>query len=1329
MRRHGWIGTALMLAAVLGVATMVYAQEADDEYDVGGPLAGVQLPLFPTQRGETPGFPGCVPDLNLGDEGNAPVFELYPGGIEQYRAYMSKYMPIRPAFDQQSLLSNWIATNIPGAEARHVEEYAAPLYWVPRHAAPRDTGLKWDAATVIRCRINDPVIELDLGELEPGLYAVRVIGAVETDHLRSFRRPLYLESWINDREDGGESHYRLRLGYVDEFYSVAEIYFHAPETRQYSARITVGRGSEVPLLVHNITLDDVLAGYHRSAIKSRSVFPGSAPVFDRAPAMTREERLDRDATIWENFPPVNAQGSMTMYMAGDEHSFRRNVFRGADGRSEEEINQEFGAWTAPGNYNDPATRGVFLVNRQLGLEYTMDDLANNRPLPDPYPYKDDGSGLYYVNPDDPGQGWVWTPVADQVYTRIRNYYGMVTSGTDTWLNTGNPDSARDAAIALARYAYAFPTIDTANFLVCVIRDPGPYGREYRARRRETVAFYLPHYPMYVEPIMYKYDQLFDYIDGNQELAESIGRYIPWVETPDDVIKLIDVYFVQTVARRILRYQYHTDPMDIANLASVVGNTEITDPWMEWLFSRGWVYPLPVTGIQDLMISGCERDGCEFIGSTFYAQGEGALRIAASLDRYAASGGNPQYNLADLQRYPKPVAQTYWRYRNVVAGADFLRIGDVTGPDKTPGFTLRDLSYARHGWKWTGDPDFAFMLKHYVGRSDESDEEWTRIERAAEEVGRAPWLDNRSRAMPMWAGILETGLEHDDPRFRRAAYVRTGFGWGHHHDDTMDLQVVAHGIPATIDAGQRPGYSNPGDRSTRVHNVVEVNGRGFQGYSWVKALADIPGARYLHVDSEPPAGASLFRRQVALIDVHEGEGSAPLTIPQQRPVSRLPENVIPADSYVFDVFRVAGGKLHTYNFHGPIDDQFEWNLPNWDQVVNPDRKAGQYLAMFRNLPESKFSGTSPDTLEATWQLTRGDSFGNERAMLGANYNDAAPRMFTRLHLLDQEGALAMRANLDCFQWKYEITCLMVQREAEGDDQDSVFVALVEPFRGEPFIVERRMLDIADNEDDALKAVAVEVVTANGNRDVLFSDGRPEKTREIPEAGLKAAAEYAIYSTDGDGLRIAALTGGTLLEGPDARIEIAEPERSGRVVRADYLNRSLWIDADWPEAGKEQVFEIGVPGHWTTYTATRVERDGELTKITVDAGADYFRSQVTDIDPETGVVTCVLTPAMGQRPGIDKRWVASNDDMTIFWRADYLDNRQFNLHGAPVDMDAFGEQGVLRLWEYGVGDEVRMNTFASVRRNAEGGFGVVGNCDATISLPGGAQMNVRAEDLLE
>src|SRR5258706_6199139 len=221
---------------------------ATSTYLPGGPLAGEVLPLYATQHGEPPGHPGCLRD----DSGKfihdpqamAPEMLLYPGSIEHWRAYMFKYMPIRSFFDRQSLVRNFLAKDLPGVQT---EPYAEPVYYVPRHAEVLATGKFNAPVPVVRCQPGWPALRLNLGELDAGVYAVRVIGAVETKNLEHFRKPLYLRAKINDGQNSEQNTYRLRLGYVDEFYSVAEIYFHATERRRFEVELTVDHGSAVDL--------------------------------------------------------------------------------------------------------------------------------------------------------------------------------------------------------------------------------------------------------------------------------------------------------------------------------------------------------------------------------------------------------------------------------------------------------------------------------------------------------------------------------------------------------------------------------------------------------------------------------------------------------------------------------------------------------------------------------------------------------------------------------------------------------------------------------------------------------------------------------------------------------------------------------------------------------------------------------------------------------------------------------------------------------------------------------------------------------------------------
>ena len=45
-----------------------------------------------------------------------------------------------------------------------------------------------------------------------------------------------------------------------------------------------------------------------------------------------------------------------------------------------------------------------------------------------------------------------------------------------------------------------------------------------------------------------YDQVFPYIKDNQVFADAVHRFIPWVKTPEDVVRLLDRWLVFAGAR-------------------------------------------------------------------------------------------------------------------------------------------------------------------------------------------------------------------------------------------------------------------------------------------------------------------------------------------------------------------------------------------------------------------------------------------------------------------------------------------------------------------------------------------------------------------------------------------------------------------------------------------------------------------------------------------------------------------------------------------------------------------------------------------------------------
>jgi len=1319
----------LAAATLLASICLSYAEQpAKPEYLPGGPLAGLVLPKSKQNTG-----PG-------------PEMELHPGSVEHWRAYFMKYLTTRSFFDQQSQLKNWVAPEIPGAKPSQVEQYASPVYRQPDSGDAKDTGKKLDPVPVIRCKVGDPAFKLDLGTLEPGMYAVRVIGAVETAKLRRVREPLFLSMKVNDGLKGEVNSYRIRPGYVDEFYSVGDFYFHAPEKRAYTAELSLDQGTTIELLVHNITLDDVLAGTTRRAIKTRrtlttddeieaikaEVSESAIKAVEMEKPYTPEERLARDEAIWNRIPPLNTPVQWLDGVGLDPADL------GTADMTMEQIEEKYGKWESAGgrettNMNptlgvmsrDPELQNAFLVNAKLGLTYTMDDLRARKSLPDPYPFKDDGAGLYFPDPKDVTKGRAFFPIARELGRRYRQNTSPAGNAAAIWLKTGNEDIARDGAVSLLRAAMQFPSIDSGNFLQNGVFMPQAQGRDLFCRQRADAANWLSHYPLYMDSVR-DYDLLFDYIKGNEELAQSIHRFVPWVKTSQDLIELLDVYLLQTTAKRILRYQYYSNPTEITNATIALGDTTVTDPWMEWQFSRTFVYPLNTAGLPDLLISGQDREGVQYIGSSYYGQGQGSRRLAETLDRYIALGGNPKFQLSDPKIFPKALAQCYWQFEQMIGGADLPRIGDVAGPDKSPFGHMSPFmdGAVRSGWKWSGDPKFAWIVKNVFGQGDESAEDWTKLEAAAATVKRAPWLDLKSRHVENWFTALETGLQHDDYRFRRTAYLRTGIGSGHAHADTLDLQFFAHGLPMTIDGGQRSGYSKPNDKFSRIHNTVEVNGAGnseygLQSYGWTTALSDAPGARYMQVTADPPDGAKIFRRQLALIDVDEGKGSEPLTTDQQKPRAVLKAGVVTGNSYIFDVFRVSGGSQHTYCFHGPVNEDFQWNAANVKPVETPAKEArvpgsdSEYLWMFASSPESKAVGDAPETFQATWKYLRDGKFGSEQQMLGKNFEPASPPKFTRLTLLGSKDLRALKADMVCSKDRlvYRFTNTMLQRKDAGGKLESAFTAIIEPYAGEPFIASSKLLPIADNEDDALRAVAVEVLTKNGHTDMVFADGRPEKTRQISSLKSQVSGEFACLSKDKDGLRLATLTGGTLLQSPDVTLAVARREHTATIIKVDYPNKTLWTDKPLPAACAGRVVEIGLPGSPLAYTMATIQPDGPGSRVTFTRGADFYSARITAFLPDRPGVNGGLDLPPGRST---EGMTLSNDTLTKFWRLKKRgDGCNFPVD-APLAEADFGPSKVMRVWEYGVGDTLRLPGMVAVNRVDGGGYEIRGDVDVEVTL---------------
>lgn len=1358
-----------------------------------------KVAVTPTHHGEPAGYPGALPDLT-NDKGEpkypvwgSPEIQPYPGAVEHYRIEELKYLPAWTLFNAGSLRKNFRATELPEAKGL-TEAYAEPVYFTPMYGQSQDTGKRNPPVQVVHATIGKPVFGLDLGTLDIGLYTVRVIGAVPGNPT-GYRPPLYFDCQVNDQPGQPQalSRYRVRVGYVDEFYSLAEFYFYAPEKRAYRAAVQVGAGSAVEPLIYNLDLHDAWHGCVLRPIKTRMTqhtaaerdlkraqyrelaeakkapkyHCGAYGTWQPQPApLSPEERERRDRSLWNACMPMN-------------HNY-------GPGYSDLPIADDDGWHDAGGALGAPQLR-----HDQLGLRYGYEDLLNYRPLPDPYPNKDDGGAVFL--PPAAGQKYPRTflPIARMLGNRVSNY-SMMLNGlaahhpglAEVYFNTGDDGAARDAALMLVRLAYAMPTIDSGRFQVTMAiagnsTDLQWGGKDHWTRRRIN----RQNRGLSVS-IVESYDLLFDYIQGNQEFAHAVSRFIPWVRTPEDVIAFLDCSVQHYVKRCV---HWHWDGFGgmsetILGATIAVGDWEFTRPWMEWLFRETWKYPNARAGLSDYATTSTTRDGTSYIGSWAYAQDRPACDYAKMTQAYVQAGGMKEFDLSDPVRFPKALAGCNFDFDGRAAGLHILGIGDVNGPAMPHAHQFGTAEERmRRGWQWSKDPRYAYALANHFGRKTETDADWTAIEKAAQGVVD-PWFSQRSRVLSSWAGILEAGTESLDFRFRRAAMVRLGYGWGHQHDDTLDLILWCHGLIHAAEGGERPEkrsqdeVKGPADQKSFIHNLVEVDGDGshrsgnWRGHSWAAALKDTAGARYLDAVAAPGMShtyVSLYRRQLALIDMDDGR---PAKVPPKtlkEALGKLDPDVTPPDAYVFDVFRVAGGRRHTYCFHGPANDEFKANtlaaqpVP-YGQTESPE---GRYLKGFI-CPDGRSAGKAPTVLDASWRIQRGQTElramvpvdradpnaklepkvvfkmnGIEERTLGQNYDPQSPRKFTRLLLFGQEGTRVLTGRWIASAPAIAFDCLYTQRDltpppAEGQpgDLQSLFPAVIELYAGEPVIREQRLLAIEKNETDALAAAAVELKLRGDRTDVCFADGRPEQARKLAN-GCEVTGEFAFLSTDANGLRQATLTGGTRLTSPQFTLAVAARERRAGIAKVDYAARKVWLDQPWPGAHVAgQTVEIGTAKHRTSYAVTAADAAPGGTVLTLDKGMDFYASLIRSVDETKGEVVCGLgfpTDDGLPFPGLSDDVVVSNADQSKFWRGQYLGGTRetgfvFRLEGKISAVDFGMPGGKLRVWEIGVGDTVRLPTHVSWRRLEPGRYELTADAAFRVQFPGVKSMRLLAND---
>jgi len=465
---------ATMAVLACGIAAASPGRSRAEEWEVGGPLAGLKLPSsrrctasLRASRGASRGSPRRVePRVHIPGAGSPG--RAGPGiGRELPRLHVQVHadpLLLRPPEPGARL----DRPDIPGA-SRSEEHAAAPLL-VPATIPARD-GPAGEARRGRAARGGESRPRLDLASWRSGSTRCASSARSRPPPSAPSGGPSSSRRASTTARRQVTAH-RLRLGYCDEFYGVARSTSTRPRSAATGPRSRSGRGARWTSS----------SGRSPSTTSWRRRAPGGEDAADpwppacalRALRLSKDDRWARDAAIWEAFPPLNRQGSLFSMAGGDEHVLRPSVTSGTEGPPGRR-SRSAGAAGRPGDFADPAA-GASSSRTEPRPPLRPRGPPRRPPPPAPYPYPDDGTGLAFPLRTIPARGASGAP------SPRRSRTGSATSTTSPTARASVPregGSRRRPGCrgGPRRWAYDFPAIDTANFLVSV----RPRSRAVRPR--------------------------------------------------------------------------------------------------------------------------------------------------------------------------------------------------------------------------------------------------------------------------------------------------------------------------------------------------------------------------------------------------------------------------------------------------------------------------------------------------------------------------------------------------------------------------------------------------------------------------------------------------------------------------------------------------------------------------------------------------------------------------------------------------------------------------------------------------------------------------------
>jgi hypothetical protein len=761
----------------------------------------------------------------------------------------------------------------------------------------------------------------------------------------------------------------------------------------------------------------------------------------------------------------------------------------------------------------------------------------------------------------------------------RNKEGKIFKLSKAFEESGSETAGWDAAVLLCATAEKYPCID---FYYSQLGPNGEFSKSEAPRWDDSLGktVYGGWAGIDLRRLAEAYDKTFDFIDGNQALADYVHTRIPWVKTPRDVVELLDTNILQhgidCLNRRIIR-----EDLAAAYLPVIQGVSDVSRKMLEnGLFNALHENMADAGGLDDQAFTSFSRGGVHYIGSTLYV-GPALEEISNVLKLYREAGGDPKFDMSNQALYPHMAEAAYTKHALHTAGGFPIVIGDAM-----------DLSRKRE--------------EHPAYPS-----------RVLEGFG---------------AVVLEDGQDQSNPRAKRAVATHTGIGRGHSHQDQLNLEFFAHGVRLMPDLGGRQEgkfHANPNMRTNCMHNIVWIDRKEFtntfpgstcSATGWTTAFSPQPGSQYMansaRATSHPDV--SIYQRSTAMID----------------------GNVSPddADVYLFDVFRVKGGKEHIYCFHGAYSDKIETGMP-----LKP-AQSEEAKAILKDRPEDSMQeGVASDPLEVSWPLRQ-----KMQQLHQAEFYQADRPVSLTLSLFDHKNEPVYVGGASSKTYPVDMPYINVQRKQESEGLASIYPAVMEAHAGAKFIVGKKQLKVtpAALPGDAGAGVAIALTLANGRKDLCFSSLKPTIEHQI-EDGTAATGEFGFISEDDKGLCSAHIVGGTKLSRGGISITCDRPAYEAKIESVNYDKRTLTLSETLPAKildGQQAL--IGNDQNRESFQLGKVDgKNAEVVRT-----PRYYQSKIVSVDKDRKLVETELEPMVY---GCDTQYcngtTVSNEAQDKLWKA--------------------------------------------------------------------------------